>query len=109
LFEYLAEPLAGLRRLAAVLRPGGALLLTVPDPRSAARRREAWWQAVVRFAPAYAVLRHTRWQPYASYLRLSINRFPLQRWADLLAQAGFATPAMPSEPSPLALLVARKT
>ena len=107
-FEYLADPAQALRRLGAVLRPGGALLMTVPDPRCAVRRREAFWQALARSPLAYPVLHRTRWRPYFSYLRLSINRFPLAQWAGLLADSGFILSSMPEQPSPLALIVARK-
>jgi SAM-dependent methyltransferase len=107
-FEYLADPGATLHQLAVVLRPGGWLFLTVPDPRSVLRQREAFWLAIARSAPCWAVLRHTRWRLYFSYLRLSINRFPLERWGALLAQAGFEPAPIPASSGPLALLAARK-
>jgi len=107
-FEYLADPLSSLRQIAAVLRPGGALVLTVPDPLDPLRRREERLRRLARFGPAWLALRWTRWRPYFNYLRLSINRFPLERWRMLLSEAGFAPDARASGGDPLALLIARK-
>lgn len=107
-FEYLADPLASLRQIAAVLRPDGGFALTVPDPRYLPRQREEKWRSLGRFGPAWLVLRHTRWRPFFNYLRLSINRFPLERWLVLLREAGFTPEPPPAEPGPLALLIARK-
>jgi len=106
--EYLADPLASLRQVAAVLRSHGGLVLTVPDPRYIPRQREERWRRLGRFGPAWLLLRHTRWRMFFNYLRLSINRFPLERWLALLHEAGFTPDPVPAEPGPLALLTARK-
>ena len=45
---------------------------------------------------------------FFNYLRLSINRFPLERWLALLRKTGFTPDPAPAEPGPLALLTARK-
>jgi hypothetical protein len=54
------------------------------------------------------VLRHTRWRLYFNYLRLSINRFPLEHWNALLVQSGLEPAPVPAPTSPLALLTGRK-
>lgn len=106
--EYLADPRATLRELARVLVPGGVLLCTVPDPRHPARRRERLRQAFVRLAPMWWLLRRSRWAAYSGYLRLSINRMPLEGWLRLADEAGLRAAPVPSCDDALALLVATK-
>jgi SAM-dependent methyltransferase len=107
-FEYLADPLLSLRQIAAILRPKGGLAMTVPDPRYIPRQREEKWRSLGRLGPAWLVLQRTRWRPFFNYLRLSINRFPLEHWLVLLREAGFTPAPPPDKPGPLALLIARK-
>lgn len=107
-FEYLADPQATVRELARLLVPGGVLLCTVPDPRDPGRRRERLRQAVARFGPAWWLLRRTRWAAYAGYLRLSVNRMPLEGWVRIAENAGLRAGPVPDCVDGLALLTLTK-
>lgn len=107
-FEYLADPAATAREIARILKPGGAFLLTVPDPRHAIRRIEARKIPFARSAIVWSLIRHTRWADQFAYLRMSTNRWPPETWAILLDQAGFAVEVLPACTDPLILLAARK-
>jgi SAM-dependent methyltransferase len=110
-FEYLPDPAGQLRELRRVLKPGGWLLLSVPDPRHPVRVEEAgaqarfdsaWWRPVFEALPL-RLRRRSRFE----YLRRSRNRYALDQWTALLAQAAF-TPEDPAPcAGPLALLTAR--
>lgn len=82
--EYLDDPAETVEALAARLRPGGRLVLTVPDPRSAFRRTEDLVGSLG--ATAGRVLRSERLasRAYAS-VRPHGNRIP---WRDGAARAG---------------------
>jgi glycosyltransferase involved in cell wall biosynthesis/ubiquinone/menaquinone biosynthesis C-methylase UbiE len=88
-FEYLADVPRVVAELARVIRPGGRLLLSVPNPFNLVRKLEACFPSTL--------VRHRlpllhRVQPinsYTSYLRLSRNRFRGDRWESLLTAAGF--------------------
>jgi SAM-dependent methyltransferase len=90
-FEYLADVPRVAAELARVLRPGGVLLLTVPNPRNGVRKFEAGLQSlplVQQLAPA--LRRFPRLDSYAAYLRLSRNRFEGPGWQALLRAGDFA-------------------
>lgn len=82
--EYLDDPAETVEALATRLRPGGRLVLTVPDPRSAFRRTEDLVGSLG--ATAGRVLRSERLasRAYAS-VRPHGNRIP---WRDGAARAG---------------------
>ena len=89
-FEYLVDVPRVAAELARVLRPGGSLLLTVPNPGNGVRKVEAWLQSM-RFDHRLPPLlrRVQRIDSYATYLRLSRNRFADDEWESLLTAAGF--------------------
>jgi 2-polyprenyl-3-methyl-5-hydroxy-6-metoxy-1,4-benzoquinol methylase len=106
--EYVARPEVTLAMLAGLLKPRGYLLVSVPDPRDPARRREARRRAALRIPGVAALARRTRWAEGAHYLLVSRNRFPLERWARLLRAAGLEPEPAPTSRGALALLAARK-
>lgn len=108
-FEYLPDPGTHMREIARVLKPGGWFLLTVPDPRHPVRKREARKIPLARFAPFWRLIRLTRWREEFAYLRISVNRWPPERWSDLLTAAGFMVEAPAACEDPLLMLLARKT
>lgn len=89
-FEYLADLDGVVRELARVLRPGGILVFSVPNPCNRIRKVERLFRS--RF-----ILRAVRpWagrirgaKPYLAYLQLSRNRFGALQWESILNAAGF--------------------
>jgi ubiquinone/menaquinone biosynthesis C-methylase UbiE len=88
-FEYLVDVPRVAAELARVLRPGGVLLLTVPNPGNFVRRLESWLQPMFLNHHLSLLHRFKRIESYAAYLRLSRNRFAGARWESLLTVAGF--------------------
>ncbi len=107
--EYAAYPDLTIAALARLLRAGGCLIVSVPDPRDRLRRREGRRRALLRMPGAAWLARRTRWAEGAQYLKVSRNRFPLPRWSRLLAAAGLAPEPVGSCQGPLAILIARKS
>jgi 2-polyprenyl-6-hydroxyphenyl methylase/3-demethylubiquinone-9 3-methyltransferase len=90
-FEYLVDVQRVAAEVSRVLRPGGVLLLTVPNPFNLVRKLEAWlWSAVSSRLLAPLVHRVQRIDSYATYLRLSRNRFRGDWWKSVLSRAHFA-------------------
>jgi ubiquinone/menaquinone biosynthesis C-methylase UbiE len=89
-FEYLVDAPRVAAELARVLRPGGSLLLSVPNPCNGMRKVEAWFQPMLLHHHIGPLLRKVqRIDSYATYLRLSRNRFAGNQWESLLTAAGF--------------------
>jgi hypothetical protein len=74
-----------------VLRPGGILLLSVPNPYNRWRKLEAGLQSLAgrRRLPRW-LERIPRVDSYATYLRLSRNRWGGAGWQTALSAANFA-------------------
>jgi SAM-dependent methyltransferase len=89
-FEYLDDVPGVAAELARILRPGGVLLLTVPNPLNFERKVEAWFQRVLMNHRLALLHRVRRIDQYAAYLRLSRNRFEAPRWQSVLSKAQFA-------------------
>lgn len=117
-FEYLEDVQNVSAELSRVMRPGGVLLFSVPNPFSRLRRSEACLRRVLPTkACALSGRRLARLGAYVSYLRLSQNRFTADRWRAVLQQAGlrpvdesaFANDVWRSAAgSPMMLLAAQK-
>src|SRR3954463_8345792 len=92
LIEHLDDPVAGIARCAALLRPGGVLCVVTPDPSSPTARRAGarWWG----FVPAHTCLlpRATlRELVAAAGLVVStdvplVRTFSVRRWVEGLAE-----------------------
>jgi SAM-dependent methyltransferase len=109
-FEYMDGVLRVLAECHRVLRPGGVLLFTVPNPASGVRRLED----LVRPLAAAALVQRTcvfgRVGRFLAYLRLSHRRWSAARWLQAgescglqAAADGFVSPA-PLLPRSLMLL-----
>jgi ubiquinone/menaquinone biosynthesis C-methylase UbiE len=105
-FEYLPDVPRVLGECRRVLRPGGRLLVTVPEPEATLRKVEALLAPVAR-AVAGAPM-PVRLDRYLRYLTLSQNRWPLARWRSMAETAGFDAPAATSPGTPLVLLSLRR-
>jgi glycosyltransferase involved in cell wall biosynthesis/SAM-dependent methyltransferase len=88
-FEYLVDVPQVAAELARILRPGGNLLLTVPNPFNPARKLETWFPSKLLHRRLPLLHKLPALDSYASYLRLSRNRFRGDRWESLLTAAGF--------------------
>jgi SAM-dependent methyltransferase len=118
-FEYLDDLEISTREMARVLRPGGVLLLSVPNPFNTIRRIEAGIRLLVpQTCVSVTAGRLVRIHGFFSYLRLSRNRFTGSEWKALLARAGlrpveereFSESAWRRQANaPMILLAARKT
>lgn len=107
-FEYVDQPQRPFSEIGRILKPGGIFLLTVPDMRHPVRKAEMTKQRRAHNPFLMALLRHTRWGPTYEYLRLSVNRWPLEQWCELLANAGLTPQPLPECTHPLALLMATR-
>jgi ubiquinone/menaquinone biosynthesis C-methylase UbiE len=106
--EYVDAVDATLAEFGRVLKPGGWLLATVPDMRSSLRRREVWLRRAALIPVLSTILEHSRWREGAGYQRISINRWPAQKWHHILRAAGLEPAPVPDCTDPLVLLSARK-
>jgi ubiquinone/menaquinone biosynthesis C-methylase UbiE len=106
--EYVIDLEGTIREFRRVLRPGGWLLITVPDVRDVQRRREAFKRWVLAIPLLGPLMESTRWAEGARYLRLSRNRMPPEEWVRFLAAGGFAAESVPCCEGPLLLLAAQR-
>ena len=110
--EYVDEPGSVLRECARVLRPSGALVLTVPDMRHPVRWAEQVANVTMRLPLGRSRLGTIpRLHEYLAYLRVSRQRHLLRWWRDAAERAGLRpAPATTGErwPSPLRVLAFRR-
>lgn len=103
--EYTRAPGLILRECARVLRLGGFLICTVPDPAHPIR----WVEAAARLAcrcpgMPIAAKRWSRLDQYLTYLGTSTQRHPVHWWYEAAQRAGLWSAAAPPG-SPLRLLI----
>jgi len=83
-FEYLIEMDRVFIECRRVLRPGGYVIATVPNPRTLIRKLERLLRPLALLLARAPVLgRVSKLVAYASYLKCSQNRMPLDGWFDL--------------------------
>jgi SAM-dependent methyltransferase len=106
--EYVQHPAAVLAECARVLRPGGIMVCTVPDPAHPVR----WLERLAALAPLTALARPAdcgwpRLRQYVCYLQTSRQRWPAKWWSAVAARAGLCTveqPAAGARRAPMRLL-----
>jgi len=109
--EYIANIEAQLSEFRRVVKPGGVIIVTVPNADSGVRKIERLLQVVLRalhLGRVINLLPH-RIASYLNYILLSINRWNLSEWQRLLASAGFELTETAFHDKPLARISARRT
>jgi SAM-dependent methyltransferase len=96
--EYVDHPSSVLAECARVLRPGGIVLCTVPDPTHPVRWLE-WLAGPAARSPLAraAVGRWPRLDGYFTYLRISRQRHRAGWWCAAAARGGLLTVRRPAE------------
>lgn len=109
--EYVQDPARVLTECARVLRPGGVLLLTVPDVRHPVRWAECLVQPVARLALAEKLSGMApRLRSHLVYLRTSKQRHLVRWWQGVTQRAGLTCGALTDSPgrvTPLRVLACR--
>lgn len=111
--EYVARPQGVLNECARVLRPGGVVLCTVPDPAHPVRWLE--WLAIPAARSPLGRAAAERWprlRHYVTYLQISRQRRSGDWWSAVAARAGLTTvprPAEDAERAPLRLLTFQRS
>lgn len=89
--EYVEDPILVLREVARVLRSGGLMAFTVPDPASLVRRTELLLIPLASSRIGGYLMRISKSAgSYFTDLRLSRNRYPLEWWRSQAFSAGLA-------------------
>jgi ubiquinone/menaquinone biosynthesis C-methylase UbiE len=103
-FEYLDNVEDVLAECGRVLRPGGKLIFSVPNPRHGMRRLERILRPLAILANKIPFVSSLpKIGNYLRYLRLSRSRFSEVQWQKKAAKAGFTPVAIPSSmPEPQA-------
>lgn len=107
--EYVADPAAVLRECRRLLRPGGTVLCTVPDPSHPVRWLE-WLLAAAARPPVTTMGR--RWPRlggYLTYLRVSRHRHRARWWSAVAARAGLVAGGTAAAVGPAAALAPHGT
>jgi len=91
LLEYVADPGAVLRECCRVLRPGGTVLCTVPDPSHPVRWLERLFVPAARWPVTTMARSWPRLDGYLTYLRVSRNRHRARWWLAGAKRAGLLT------------------
>jgi 2-polyprenyl-6-hydroxyphenyl methylase/3-demethylubiquinone-9 3-methyltransferase len=106
--EYINDLSGVVQEIARVLRPGGVLVVTVPDTRHVIRRIEALLAMALRVYEVHRLLPLPRLRDFAEYLILSRNRLSLAKWVKMFQSHGLSLLQGPTQPETLALLTFRR-
>ncbi|MEZ5618833.1 MAG: methyltransferase domain-containing protein [Rhodocyclaceae bacterium] len=111
--EYVPEPAHVLREFHRILSPGGVVLCSLPDERHPVRKKEQEWLASAEQPVWRAILgclpRSTPLRRRYDYLKLSVTRWPIEKWCSVFQEAGFEVADPSSCDDPLLILAGRKS
>lgn len=114
--EYLPTLDAVLKECRRILKPGGVLIATVPDPANLVRKLEEVIRPILVPLSSIGLLRPLRKvQNYATYLQSSGNRMPIESWKTIASRAQLVLiteerrPAARTTNPPLMFMVFRAT
>lgn len=107
--EYLTALPEILGELARVINKDGWLMATVPNIVHPGRRHEPRRRRLMQSAIMRKLVSHTRWAAEFKLQWLSRNRLPVEAWAGLFADAGFAPVLQDCQFHTLSLLLGRRS
>jgi ubiquinone/menaquinone biosynthesis C-methylase UbiE len=111
--EYIIDLDTAFAECQRILKPGGYLIATVPNPRNLVRKLEKLFRPMAILASQMPILnRVSRLYAYVSYLKFSRNRMPLTQWFDLGRRARFSAVKQGKDhrsKAPLVFLAFRKS
>ena len=110
ILEYVDDPSEVLGECARVLRPGGVMVCTVPDPLHPARWLEWLVSMVARGLPARLIRHVPRLEGYLGYLHVSRQRHAARWWSSAADDTGLQPIPMPAKErhAPLRLFTFRR-
>jgi len=104
--EYIPDAKSVFAEMHRVTATGAWMFVTVPNVWHPIRIAE--WVAL-KLAPILHLALPSRLHSHLIYIRLSVNRFGLERWVELLKRAHWDCVEVSGHLSPLLLIVARKS
>lgn len=106
--EYLTALPESLAELSRVMKPGGWLMATVPNIVHLGRRHEPRRRWLMQWAVMRKLVAYSPWAAEFELQWLSRNRLPIETWATLVADAGFAPVLQDCQFHTLSLLIGQR-
>ena len=105
--EYHSKPELLIYESYRVLKDNGLLIFTIPDMRNPIRKKEEKLRFLSR-NPFWYFIKYTKWFDFFKTIRISKNRYPLDKWVSISKSAGFKCEFNHDMDHPLKLIKAFK-